>query len=57
VSVWVWEIDPAARTVRVSTAPNDFRLLTEADTLDGGDVLPGFTLSLQEFFAKLDRQG
>jgi Uma2 family endonuclease len=53
----VWEIDPVAPTVRVFTSGNDFRLLTEADTLDGGDVLPGFTLSLREFFAGLDRQG
>ena len=28
--------------------------LTATDTLDGGDVLPGFTLKLAELFAELD---
>jgi hypothetical protein len=33
------------------------RLLSEMDTLEGGAVLPGFTLLLPDFFAQLDRQG
>jgi Uma2 family endonuclease len=53
----VWIIDPKTRTVEVYTSPDSFNLLPESDTLDGGDVLPGFTLSLREFFAELDRQG
>jgi Uma2 family endonuclease len=53
----VWEIDPKARTVRVYSSVNEFRLLTENDTLEGGEVLPGFTLSLATLFAELDRQG
>jgi hypothetical protein len=31
--------------------------LTVADTLDGGSVLPGFTLPLAQLFAELDRHG
>jgi len=31
--------------------------LTTADALDGGAVLPGFTLPLAELFAELDEQG
>jgi Uma2 family endonuclease len=53
----VWEIDPDARTVAVYTSVTDITTLTAADTLDGGLVLPGFTLPLQDLFAELDRHG
>lgn len=46
----VWYIDPPRRTVQVFTAPDDFQILSENDTLMGGDILPGFELSLREFF-------
>jgi Uma2 family endonuclease len=53
----VWEVDPEARTVSVYTAPANPTVLAETDTLDGGAVLPGFTLALGELFGELDRQG
>ena len=53
----VWIADPVARTVRVFTGPDAETTLTRADTLDGGDVLPGFTLSLAVWFGDLDRHG
>ncbi len=53
----VWEVDPISRTVTVWTAIDQSRLLTEADTLDGGTVLPGFTLALTDLFSELDRHG
>jgi Uma2 family endonuclease len=53
----VWEIDPEARTVAVYTSVTPVTTLTLIDTLDGGTVLPGFTLPLQELFAELDRHG
>lgn len=53
----VWEIDPDTRTVAVYTSVTDVTTLTETDTLDGGSVLPGFTLRLQDLFAELDRHG
>jgi Uma2 family endonuclease len=53
----VWEIDPDARTVSVYTGVDTVRLLSAQDTLDGGAVLPGFTLPLRDLFAELDRQG
>ncbi|MBI1901981.1 MAG: Uma2 family endonuclease [Planctomycetia bacterium] len=53
----VWEIDPELRTVRVFRSPDEPRLLRAADTLDGGDVLPGLEIPLAELFAELDRQG
>ena len=53
----VWEINPDARTVSVYTSVDTTRVLTVADTLDGGAVLPGFTLPLRDLFAELDRHG
>ncbi len=53
----VWEIDPAARTVAVYTTPDAPTVLNQSRTLDGGTVLPGFTLPLRDLFAELDRHG
>jgi Uma2 family endonuclease len=47
----VWIVYPAKRLVEVLTA-DDRKLLTEADTLDGGEILPGFTLALREIFTQ-----
>lgn len=52
----VWYIDPVTQTADVYTSPT---LVTRVDVdgfLDGGDVLPGFRLSLRELFALADRQ-
>ncbi len=46
----VWVAYPATRTVVVHT-PAGAQTLTENDTLDGGDVLPGFTLAIREIFS------
>jgi Uma2 family endonuclease len=51
----VWIIDPEARTAHVYTSPDDCTVLHESDTLTGGEVLPGFTLSLKQLFARLPR--
>ena len=53
----VWIVDPELRTVEVHTGPVEMALLRQADTLDGGDVLPGFAVPLKDLFAELDRQG
>ena len=53
----VWLVDPDARTIAVYTAPGSSTLLRQADTLPGGAVLPGFSLSLKELFDELDRRG
>jgi Uma2 family endonuclease len=45
----IWIIYPAKRLVEVLT-PTDRKLLTEADTLEGGDLLPGFTLAVRDIF-------
>lgn len=49
----VWQIDPKKRTAEVFTAPDVSKKLDESQNLDGGEVLPGFTLSLRELFEKL----
>lgn len=51
----VWYVDPDARTVRVYTSPHRSKLLTEKDTLDGGKVLPGFSLPIQKWFHRARR--
>lgn len=53
----VWEVDPDARTVSVYTGVDTVRVLAVGDTLDGGAVLPGFTLLVRDLFAELDRRG
>jgi Uma2 family endonuclease len=50
----VWIVDPDQRTVEVDTAPENPTVLHESDTLDGGTILPGFSLPLKELFAELD---
>jgi Uma2 family endonuclease len=52
----VWVVDPRKRTIRAYTAPDQSRLLTEAESLDGGDVLPGLSLPLREVFAELEEE-
>lgn len=50
----VWIIDPSNKTVQAHTLADGVqssRTLDEAGTLDGGDVLPGFTLPVREIFA------
>ncbi len=53
----VWLADPKTRTVDVYTGEKKLTRLTAADVLDGGDVPPGFRLSVREWFAELDRHG
>jgi Uma2 family endonuclease len=52
----VWEIDPERKAARVYTAPDESKLVREKGTLDGGDVLPGFTLPLAQLFARAGRR-
>jgi Uma2 family endonuclease len=48
----VWEVDPRKRQVAVYTAPDMVTILDENGTLDGAPVLPGFTLSVRDWFAE-----
>ncbi len=53
----IWLVELETRTVEVHSRPENIAVLSEADTLEGGDVLVGFTLSVRALFAELDRQG
>ena len=44
-------VNPRNRTVRVHRPTTDSVLLTEEDTLDGGDVVPGWKLLVADIFA------
>jgi Uma2 family endonuclease len=49
----VWYVDPDLRCATVYTALDAFIVLNEEHSLDGGDILPGFTLQLRDLFASL----
>jgi Uma2 family endonuclease len=53
----VWMIDPRKRQADVYTSPDaPAATLDESQALDGGDVLPGFTLPLADLFALLPEE-
>lgn len=46
----LWAIDPATRSVTVYRSLEDFDVLSEDDTLDGGRVIPGFSANIRDLF-------
>ncbi len=46
----VWLIDPARRTVTVFHPGYTITTHTDSDSLDGGDVLPGFSVAVSDIF-------
>ena len=46
----VWVLYPDSRTVVVHPESGPMSTLTDADVLDGGDVLPGFTCNISDIF-------
>ena len=48
----MWVVDPRRRTVAVYAPGDAVRILREGETLDGGDVLPGFAYPLTELFGE-----
>jgi Uma2 family endonuclease len=53
----VWEFDTQSRIVTVYAPDGNVLVLDSSGVLQGGDVLPGFTLVLRDLFAKLDQRG
>ena len=47
----VWVVDPETRNVSVYSSRKEIAILTNADTLTGGDVLPEFSILIAEVFA------
>lgn len=52
----VWEIDPDTRSAKVYTTPTAAELIPPDGSLDGRDLLPGFTLSLKAVFDRAERR-
>lgn len=46
-----WVVDPDERSVTVYTEPHEGKVLKGDKVLDGGNVLPGFSCKVSEFFA------
>lgn len=46
----VWVVSPRHRTLQVVESRQSSRILGPDDTLDGGDLLPGFSLRVGEIF-------
>jgi len=49
-----WIVYPERQEIVVSTGPDEHRTLGSDDTLDGGTVLPGFTLRVAELFERVN---
>lgn len=47
----VWIIESRRKTITVYRSRDDIRILGEGDEVDGGDVLPGFSLRVRDLFA------
>lgn len=50
----VWVIDPKPETAKVYRAPDVAQDVGKTGTLDGEDILPGFSIKLDELFAEAD---
>lgn len=50
----VWIVDPPTRQVQVLRPGQPLAVLAQDEALDGGDVLPGFSLPISRLFAELD---
>ncbi len=46
----VWLVYPDKHFIEIYQPGVELQILTENDTIDGGDVLPGFTLPVREVF-------
>lgn len=50
----VWFIDPRTRTAESYVGPQESQSIGKDGVLSGGDVLPGFELSLRDLFAEAE---
>ena len=48
----VWVVYPVHAKIYVYSSTTSVRILAPGDELDGGDVLPGFRLSVTDLFNK-----
>jgi len=52
----VWEVEPDLRIVNIYSDVDVFETFTRTDTISADPVVPGFTLSLPDLFARWDYQ-
>ncbi len=52
----VWLVDPRSSTIDAYTKVHEVRRYRNGQTLDGGDVLPGFKLPLRQLFTRAKRR-
>jgi Uma2 family endonuclease len=48
----VWVVSPRLRTVTIYRSVTEIAVLGEKDMVDGGEVIPGFRISVSEIFAE-----
>ena len=48
----MWVVDPKRMLIEVWSSPDDLHVLHRDDTLEGGDVLPGFAVSVDQLFTE-----
>lgn len=53
----VWEIEPESETARIYTSPTRSREIGPDGTLDGGKIIPGFSLTMAKLFADVGLRG
>jgi Uma2 family endonuclease len=46
----VWLVYPKKRMVEVLYPNGEFDIFSEGETLSGGEVVPGFTMAVQDVF-------
>ena len=46
----VWVVNPKTHSVHIYRPSSDVRRIVESDTLEGEDVLPGFSVPVKELF-------
>ena len=51
----IWVVDPVQRTVMIVASDAAVRWLREGETLDGGNVVPGFSCPVTELFEGIAR--
>ncbi len=51
----VWHLQPETATVTIYRSPKQVEILDATDTLDGGDILPGFRVPVADLFRRTDR--
>jgi Uma2 family endonuclease len=49
----VWVVDPGTSTSTVQVPDHEAQVLSLGDVLDGGDVLPGLSVKVDEIFAQM----